>query len=104
MADCDEGCSPWGLSSWVSPRMRRLLHLTRKEIWRYVCLRRNASVFGRVRFERGEACVKPDVDSVDVVPQVAEEKELSIRMGSDDVILIGSDSRVRLRFAPPEQY
>ncbi|QKI79903.1 RNA-dependent RNA polymerase [Erysiphe necator associated ourmia-like virus 73] len=61
MKECDWGCSPWGLSSFVNTRTRRLLRLSRKELWKYVCLRRNASVFGRVRFERGQGCVKPDV-------------------------------------------
>jgi len=60
MGDCDAGCSPWGLSSWVNPRMRTLLGLSRKALWKYVCLRRNESVFGRVRFERGKGCVKRD--------------------------------------------
>lgn len=60
MKECDWGCSPWGLNSFVNPRMRTLLRLSRKELWKYVCLRRNSSVFGRVRFGRGEGCVKPD--------------------------------------------
>jgi hypothetical protein len=67
MSECDVGCSPWGLSSWVNPRMRRLLRLSRKALWKYVCIRRNESVFGRVRFERGKGCVKPDVVACDSV-------------------------------------
>ncbi|QGY72544.1 RNA dependent RNA polymerase [Plasmopara viticola lesion associated ourmia-like virus 14] len=59
---CDQGCSTWGLGSFVNTRMRKLLGLSRKELWRYVCIRRNESVFGRVRFERGKGCVRPDVD------------------------------------------
>jgi hypothetical protein len=71
MAECDVGCSPWGLSSWVCPRMRKLLKLSRKQLWRYVCLRRNHSVFGRCGFERGKGCVRPDV--VDAVSNVEEK-------------------------------
>jgi len=61
MSECDSGCSPWGLSSFINTRMRTILRLSRKQLWKYVCLRRNSSVFGRVKFERGVGCVKPDI-------------------------------------------
>jgi hypothetical protein len=71
MDECDRGCSTWGLSSFVNPLMRRLTKLSRKGLWRWVCLRRNESVFGRVRFERGKGCVKKDavVDDDSVVQE-----------------------------------
>jgi hypothetical protein len=61
MSDCDAGCSPWGLS-FLNPRMRALLRLSRRAAWQYVCIRRNESYFGRVRYNRGEGAVKPCMD------------------------------------------
>nr|QXN75330.1 MAG: RNA-dependent RNA polymerase [Grapevine-associated botourmia-like virus 1] len=54
MQKCDEGCSTWGLSGFVSRSMCRLLRMSRRQLWRYVCMRGNRNVFGRVRFSRGK--------------------------------------------------
>lgn len=45
-------CSPYGLGSLASTRVRSMLGLSRRELWRWVNLRRNESVFGRVRWNR----------------------------------------------------
>nr|WAK77970.1 MAG: RNA-dependent RNA polymerase [Botourmiaviridae sp.] len=49
MSKIREGCSPYGLGSLIATRVRRMLHMTRSQIWKWVNLRRNTSVFGRVR-------------------------------------------------------
>jgi len=59
MADCDAGCSTWGLSNFVNTRMLKLTGLSRRGLWRWVCLRRNRDVFGRVRFGKGIGMPKP---------------------------------------------
>jgi hypothetical protein len=48
-----KGCSPWSLADFLSPRMRKMLRLSRAQAWRWFNLRRNDSVFGRVSFKRG---------------------------------------------------
>jgi len=45
--------SPYGLGSLISSRVRRMLKMSRSQTWRWVNLRRNSSVFGRVRRDKG---------------------------------------------------
>jgi len=49
MSKIREGVSPYGLGSLISLRVRRMLRMTRSQIWKWVNLRRDTSVFGRVR-------------------------------------------------------
>jgi len=49
MSKIREGVPPYGLGSLISSRVRVMLRMTRSMIWKWVNLRRNASVFGRVR-------------------------------------------------------
>jgi len=49
MSKIREGVPPYGLGSLISSRVRVMLRMTRSQIWKWVNLRRNASVFGRVR-------------------------------------------------------
>lgn len=49
MAKVREGVSPYGLGTLISTRVRHMLRMTRSQVWRWVNLRRNTSVFGRVR-------------------------------------------------------
>jgi len=69
MARIREGVSPYGLGSLISTRTRRLIGswkrddsgrmvkvadvLPRSQAWKWVNLRSNSSVFGRVKFSRG---------------------------------------------------
>jgi len=48
------GCSPYGLGSLISRRVRNMLRMTRSQVWRWVNLRRNSAVFGRVGRVRGQ--------------------------------------------------
>jgi hypothetical protein len=54
MSKIRQGCSPYGLGSLISTRVRRMLHMSRSQVWRWVNLRRNPSVFGRVRGSRSK--------------------------------------------------
>lgn len=47
------GCSPYGLGTLMSAKVRGMLRLSRNKAWRWVNQRRNESVFGRVRWKRG---------------------------------------------------
>jgi hypothetical protein len=49
-----DGCSPYGLGVLAGSRVRRMLGLTRSQLWAWVYRRSNESVFGRVRWSRGE--------------------------------------------------
>jgi hypothetical protein len=48
------GCLPYGLGSLIGPRVRRMLRMSRSQVWRWVNLRRNPSVFGRCSRNKGE--------------------------------------------------
>jgi hypothetical protein len=48
------GCSPWSLAEFLSPKVRKMLRLSRASAWRWFNLRHNDSVFGRVKFSRGK--------------------------------------------------
>jgi len=48
-----EGVPPYGLGNLIAPRVRRILRMTRSQVWRWVNQRRNSSVFGRVRPSQG---------------------------------------------------
>jgi len=48
------GCSPYGLGSIISPRVRRMVGMTRSQVWKWVNLRRNSAIFGRVGRVRGQ--------------------------------------------------
>jgi hypothetical protein len=55
-----QGCSPYGLGSLIGSRVRRLLGgMSRSQAWKWVYLRRNESVFGRVRWSRGKGVWVP---------------------------------------------
>jgi len=55
MASIRDLASPYGLGSLVKMRVRRMLgSISRSKLWRWVNLRRNSSVFGRVRRDRGQ--------------------------------------------------
>lgn len=54
LASVREGCLPYGLGSLGSARVRRMLGLTRRAMWDWVNRRRNESVFGLVRRDRGK--------------------------------------------------
>jgi len=54
-----EGCIPYGLGSLIRSRVRRMLGMTRSEVWRWVNLRRNESVFGRVQARKGARVFVP---------------------------------------------
>jgi hypothetical protein len=101
---CLQGCSPWSLSEFLSPRARRLLKLSRAQAWRWFNLRRNESVFGRVRFVRGKGCwvrVGERAVSPDVCVETAEGRaELVADFARGD--RFGPSSRVE--FAPPLIY
>jgi len=52
-----------------------MLKLKRKDLWRWVYLRRNPNVFGRVAFRRGKAVPRPclseqktDIDNLPLAP------------------------------------
>lgn len=47
------GCSPYGLGTLMSAKVRGMLRLSRNQAWRWVNHRRNSSVFGRIRWKRG---------------------------------------------------
>lgn len=50
-----EGCSPYGINHFTRLHVvRRMLRLTRREMWQWVYIRRNESVFGRVRPEKAK--------------------------------------------------
>jgi len=49
MSKIREGVSPYGLGRLISLRVRRMLRMTRSQIWKWVNLRRDTSAFGRVR-------------------------------------------------------
>jgi hypothetical protein len=62
-----EGCSPYGINHFKGLKVvRGMLRLTRKALWQWVYIRKNASVFGRVRPEKKER-VWLHEDSVDLV-------------------------------------
>jgi len=48
-----EGQSPYGLGTLMSRKVRGMLRMSRSAAWRWVNLRRNESVFGRVRWKKG---------------------------------------------------
>jgi hypothetical protein len=50
MESIRQGCVPYGLPP--GRKYRRMLGLSRSSAWNWFCRRRNASVFGRVRFSR----------------------------------------------------
>nr|WPR16789.1 MAG: RNA-dependent RNA polymerase [Lwood associated botourmia-like virus 3] len=59
MDECDAGCSQWGLAGFATRRMCKLVKMTRRKIWRWICLRTNSSVFGRCRFNKGQSVLAP---------------------------------------------
>jgi len=89
----DEGCSPWSLSGVRTPKMLRMLKLTRSGFWRWYTCRRNRSVFGRCAFQRGRGVWKPDVPSLDdtVISPGGEEEAIEkvdyTRVGPPDCLL-----------------
>jgi hypothetical protein len=66
------GCSPWSLAEFLSPKMRRMMKLSRAAAWRWFNLRRNETVFGRVSFSRGKG-VWIDVRERERSPDVCVE-------------------------------
>lgn len=53
LEDLWDRTTPYGISSLMSPRVRRLVGgMSRKQIWRWVFLRGNPEVFGRMGFGR----------------------------------------------------
>lgn len=73
MDQCLAGCSPWRLGDWVRPRTRKLMRMSRRELWKWVVLRKKPlrpgrlsssadsrrGLFGRVAFSRGKGVLKP---------------------------------------------
>jgi hypothetical protein len=53
MSKIRELVSPYGLGSLMRHKVRHMLKMTRSQAWRWVNLRRNPSVFGRVRRDKG---------------------------------------------------
>lgn len=53
------GTSPYGISSVLSPIVKRMLNLTRSKAWKWVYSRENESVFGRVRMSRSKGVFVP---------------------------------------------
>jgi hypothetical protein len=49
-----DGCPPYGLGSLIGPRVRKMLKMSRSQIWRWVFKRQNEGVFGRVHWGRGK--------------------------------------------------
>jgi hypothetical protein len=47
------GCLPYGLGTLISAKVRRMLKMSRSAVWKWVNLRRNPSVFGRVKRNLG---------------------------------------------------
>jgi hypothetical protein len=48
-----EGCSPYGINHFKGlAKVRRMLRLSRSQCWQWCNIRRNASVFGRVRMQK----------------------------------------------------
>jgi hypothetical protein len=47
-----EGCSPYGLAGLNTRIPRRMLKLSRKDMWHWIYSRTNTSVFGRVGFSK----------------------------------------------------
>ncbi|QGY72546.1 RNA dependent RNA polymerase [Plasmopara viticola lesion associated ourmia-like virus 16] len=84
----DQGCPSWTLSGWNQTLLRRMMKLTRAQMWRWLVCRRNASVFGRLSFKRGCGVWKPDSTLVEenaVVIAGDDEKgkvELKMRVGT----------------------
>jgi len=56
---CDQGTEVYGFGYWVTSKFSKMLKLKRKDLWRWVYLRRNPNVFGRVAFRRGKAVPRP---------------------------------------------
>jgi len=55
MALIRHGVPPYGLGSLINIRVRRMLGgVSRSKLWKWVNLRRNSAVFGRVRRDRGQ--------------------------------------------------
>jgi len=65
-----QGCSPYGLGTLMSIKVRGMLGLTRSAAWRWVNQRRNESVFGRTRWSKGKG-VWVRVDLLERRSQVA---------------------------------
>jgi len=53
MAAVRLGCSPYGLGTLISLKVRSMLRMSRNAAWKWVNQRRNESVFGRVRWKKG---------------------------------------------------
>jgi hypothetical protein len=70
IAKIREGCTPYGLGTLMSQRVRRMMRMSRNQAWRWVNLRRNESVFGRVRWGKGKG-VWVRVDLLERRSQVA---------------------------------
>jgi hypothetical protein len=49
-----EGCPPYGLGSLIGLKVRRMLKMSRSQVWKWVFRRQNESVFGRVMRDRGK--------------------------------------------------
>jgi len=64
MQRLDEGVSPWGLKYCGTFKVS-LLRMSRRQFWRWRCIRVNRSVFGRHRFSRGQGVWKPGTHECD---------------------------------------
>jgi hypothetical protein len=123
----DQGCSPWTLSGWKQPLLRKMLRLTRFQMFKWLVCRRNESVFGRVSFKRGVGVWRPDRTSQDdaVLPvgddgkgsgegircRVGsvwiEEDEGTMylhRAASGTAVRVGPPGTKHILFAPPQTY
>jgi hypothetical protein len=49
-----EGCPSYGLGSLMAPRVRKMLKMTRSQVWKWIYKRANESVFGRIQRDRGK--------------------------------------------------
>lgn len=58
MSQLDEGAVPWGMKHFGAFK-GRLLRMSRRQLWRWRCLRGNRALFGRVRWSRGEGVWMP---------------------------------------------
>jgi hypothetical protein len=54
----DEGVSPWGLKCYGTFK-RSLLRMSRRQVWRFICIPKDRGQFGLVRYSRGKGVWMP---------------------------------------------
>jgi hypothetical protein len=85
----DEGCSPWGLK-YLGTFKRSMLRMSRRQFWRWRCVRTNRSLFGRVSFSKGVGVWMPGTDHLASCDKLAIRPEnLSVEVPPPDDLLFG---------------